>query len=312
MVELVENFVPCADEVWRLQNLDDADCLHFRTFCDEGPFGRLNAQDASRTRQGTYCVTPSGILLGSANHRDPRRIAELLRSSLAKWNELSESERLLDVDPRETARSIRRAELEYPEDGLVLRIDVRDLPRTWKGAHQPDPADWRTFAWNHDYAWFRADERERMVPAEFELGGAWELPTDLVERTFRLHLVDIARGQTNHYARDQVRAARLAATVTNVDGEQVQLRLEGVIHLDDAERERGIRGTLLGRATFDSEARRFTGFELVCVADRWGTTQFNRRHDDLGPAPIGFALSLASDHPTERVAPTAFWEYGWR
>jgi len=309
---LTENFVLCADEVWRLQHLDAPDCVHFRTFCDEGEFGRLNAQDESRTRQGTYCVSPSGVLLGSANHRDPRRIERLLRSSLAKWEELSKSERLLETDPRETLREIERPEYRFPEDGVAVRINVRDLPRTYEGAEALDANDWRTHAWNFDYAWFNAEEVRRLVPEGLSKGDAWELDPALVERTFRLHLVDIARGQTLHYARDQVRAATLRAEVVKVRRGVAELALTGEIHLVDEDAERGIRGTLLGTASVRVDERDFAELKLVCVAERWGTTQFNRRHDDLGPEPIGFALHLATDHPTEKVAPTAFWEYGWR
>ncbi|QDU86279.1 hypothetical protein Pla163_34300 [Planctomycetes bacterium Pla163] len=303
--------MPCADEVWRLQNLDEPDCLHFQSFCDSD--GRLNHRDASATRQGTYCVTPSGILLGSANHRDPRRIAELLRTSLAKWNELDPAERLLETDPRETARSIRRAELNYPEDGLVLRVDSRDLPRTWEGAEQPDPDDWRTHAWNFDYAWFRAAEVERLVPAELAIGASWDLPADLVQRLCRLHLTDNVRGQTDHYARDEVRTARITATVTQIEDGVAHLGLEGALHLEIADGSRGLRGTMLGTARLALDApRTFEAFEAVVVADRWGATRFNQRHDDRDHAPVGFAIHLAGDGPTERIAPTAFWEYGWR
>lgn len=302
--------MPCADEVWRLQHLDEPDCLHFRSFCDSG--GPLNNSDPSATRQGTYCVTPSGVLLGSTNHRDPRRIAELLRTSLVKWNALDASERLLDTDPRESARSIRRPELQYPEDGLVLRVDSRDLPRTWEGAETADSEDWHTDAWNFDYAWFNASELERLVPAELEAGTTWDLADDLVERLCRLHVADNVRGQTDRYAPDQVRAARLAATVTKIEDGVAHLRLEGAVHLVDDERERGMRGTMLGTARVSLEApRSFEAFEVVVVADRWGATRFNQRSEDRGHAPIGFAIHLAGDGPTERVAPTTFWEYGW-
>lgn len=313
MRELIEeHFVPCADEVWRLQHLDAPDCVHFMSFCDEGPFGRLNAQDESRTRQGTYCVSPSGVLLGSTNNRDPRRIEQLLRSSLERWEELSEEERLLDTDPRETAERIHRDENRYPEDGLVLRVNVRDLPRDREGAARLDPNDWRTHAWNFDYAWFNAEETDRLVPEGLKKGTEWELDRELVHRLYRLHTIDIARGQTHLYSREQVRAGDLHGRVVRVRKGVAEVALEGEIHLVDDDRERGIHGTLLGTAFIDVDERRFQSLKLVAVADRWGTTQFNRRHDDLGPAPIGFAIHLASDHATEKVAPTAMWEYGWR
>jgi len=35
------------------------------------------------------------------------------------------------------------------------------------------------------------------------------------------------------------------------------------------------------------------------------------RCEDLGPAPIGFAFTLAGDSPAERVAPAYLRAYGW-
>ncbi|MEZ5978098.1 MAG: hypothetical protein R3F34_07775 [Planctomycetota bacterium] len=310
--------MPCADEVWRLQNLDEPDCVHFRKFCDEGEGGRLNGRDPSETRQGTYAVTPSGILLDKINSRDPRRMAAMLRRATARYAELEPSARLLADDPRETAARIQRAENRYPSDGLVLRVDSRDLPRPGEEDANRDDGDWREFAWNFDYAWFSRAELDRTVPKELVAGASFAFPADLVQRLARLHLVDNVRGQTAHYARDQVRAASIDAEVvellTDASGEPTAavLRLAGVVHLDDAKTKRGVAGGMQGRATFDLATRRFTAFELLVVGERWGQTRYNQRADDLAPEPIGFAVHLAGDGPTERVAPTAFWEYGWR
>src|SRR5690606_33569347 len=161
--KLLEEFVPCADEVWRLHNLDQPDCVHFRKFCDEG--GVLNGGDPGdrTTRQGTYCCTPSGISLGNLNHRDPARIKELLRDALKKWKEIEKKDRLLDYDPKEKLSEITRGENQYPKDGLVLKVYSRDLER--KGL---DENDWRTHAWNFDFAWFRKAEVEEMLPQRIE------------------------------------------------------------------------------------------------------------------------------------------------
>lgn len=316
VLEHLQHFVPCADEVWRLQNRDEPDCKHFQSFCDVGR--RLNVEGGTDTRQGTYCVTPSGVLLGSANTRDPARMAELLRTSLEKWNAMPREERLLAFDP--ALVEIDRAENRYPSDGLVLRVVSRDLPR------EPEtrgPNDWRTHAWNFDHAWFSREEVERLVPREFEVGGAFECDPALVRRLVRLHLVDNVRGQTLGYAERAVEVAELTATVTAIDGDAVALTLSGRGAQGDHRRDhgatsedgppsRGVDVHMYGNAVFDTATRRFTTFDVVAVGTRFGATRYNERHDDRAPTPIGFHLHLAADHPTERVAPAEFWEYGWR
>src|SRR5579862_3315688 len=149
VLELAGKFVPAADEVYRMQNLQtgtDPECRLFQKFAELGHYGGR----PGTTRQGTYVATPSGLLLASINSNDPRRIEDMLRRALAKWQTLTRAERLLPNDPNKQWAAIKRPERFYPEDGLVLYVTSRDLPRE---ASKPQPAkgDWRANAWNLDY-----------------------------------------------------------------------------------------------------------------------------------------------------------------
>jgi hypothetical protein len=144
----------------------------------------------------------------------------------------------------------------------------------------------------------------------------------------RLHFVDNVRGQTIGYRDDEVKTAELSSRVTSRDDHgRITLRLDGKVALvaegawsindrHDAHnpqaQTRGFNGRLLGTAVWDPAAERFVAFDLVAAGTRWGATQHNVRRDDQAPAPLGFVLSLAGDTPAERVAPAAFWSYGWR
>ena len=127
MLKLAANFVPAADEVYRMQNLKtgtDPECRLFQKFSEIGHY-----RFPGSSRQGTYCVSPSGVLLGCINSNDPERIAELMEQSLIKWGTLGREERLLPTDPRKQLADIKRPERHYPEGGLVLHLTSRDLPR---------------------------------------------------------------------------------------------------------------------------------------------------------------------------------------
>jgi hypothetical protein len=294
-------FVPAADEVYRLQNLKtgtDPECRLFQKFAELGHYRRPGA-----TRQGTYCVTPSGVLLGSINSNDPKRIADLLEKSLAKWGTLRREERLLPADPREQLADIKRPERHYPEGGLVLNVTSRDLPREG-GKASPATAGWRELAWNQDFAWFTKAEARQFVPADVKVGKRQALPVPLLHRIACAHLIDNVRGQTSPFEESQVKKARLGAEVTAVDGDVVSLRLEGETRAAmEGRREHGLDMRLLGKATFDLAKGRFLTFELVAVGSRWGRTQLNGRRGDTDPAPIGVLFTLATDSPCERVAP---------
>jgi hypothetical protein len=301
VLKLADRFVPAADEVYRLQNLKtgtDPECRLFQKFAELGHY-----RQPGTTRQGTYCVTPSGVLLGSINSNDPKRIANLLERSLAKWDTLKREERLLPTDPAKQLAAINRPERHYPEDGLVLNVTSRDLPRE-KGKAAPRKAAWQETAWNQDFAWFTRAEARQFVPAEAKVGRKQDLPMPLLHRIACAHLIDNVRGQTAPFEERQVKKARLSTEVTAVDGDVVTLRLEGETRTAmEGGREHGLEMRLLGKATFDLSKGRFLTFELVAVGSRWGATQLNGRRGDTDAAPIGILFTLAADSPCERVAP---------
>src|SRR5439155_1402045 len=96
-----------------------------------------------------------------------------------------------------------------------------------------------------------------------------------------------------------------------VAGDLVTLRLEGAVKIvarglwrteglkdvPATEQTRGFDAKLLGRATWDEKAARFTAFELVAAGSRWGATLYNGRADDLRPARRGT--------PTDRARSTS-------
>jgi hypothetical protein len=301
VLKLAAQFVPAADEVYRLQNLKtgtDPECRLFQKFAERGHYRRPGA-----TRQGTYCVAPSGVLLGSINSNDPKRIAALLEKSLARWRTLQRAERLLPTDPRKQRADIKRPERYYPKDGLVLHVTARDLPRTARKAN-PARADRRELAWNQDFAWFTKAEARQFVPAEAKVGKGQDLPAGLLHRIACAHLIDNVRGQTSPFTARQVQKARLRTEVTAVDSDVVSLRLEGETRTAvEGRRPHGLDMRLLGKATFDRARGRFRTFELVAVGARWGGTRLNGRRGDTDAAPIGILLRLAADIPCERVAP---------
>src|SRR5262249_18793825 len=194
-----------------MQNLKtgtDPECRLFQKFAERGHYRRPGT-----TRQGTYCVSPSGVLLGSLNSNDPKRIADLLEKSLAKWDTLPREERLRPTDPRHDPPHVPRPERYYPEGGLVLNVTARDLPREG-GKANPGRAGGREIAWNQDFAWFTKAEARQFVPAEAKVGKRQDLPVPLLHRIACAHLIDNVRGQTSPFEESQVKKARPSTHLT--------------------------------------------------------------------------------------------------
>lgn len=315
MQELLREFVPAADEVWGLQNGDDPASRLFQVIAEQGHYaGRTTP---TNTRQGIYATAPSGKLLASVNTRSADRVAEMLEDALAAWEAMPDSARLLSDDDARRVVETPGWERHYPDDGLVLRVVARDLPR------DKEMGDWRDQAWNQDFAWFTREEARSMVPAA-AIGASVEIPERIVRRVAALHLVDFVRGQSPAFRARDVETATLTSTVTGIEGDLVQVELAGRVRTvqdgtwsvegfrdmnDPRQRERGIEVELLGRATFDVGAAEFTSFELAAIGTRWGGTQYNGRSGDLESGPIGFLLTRAEDD--DRIPPASIWRYGW-
>ena len=317
--KLLTEFVPVADEVWGLQHRKDPESQLFNKIAEQGHYaGRTVPTD---TRQGTYAAAPSGVLLASINSNSPQAMADMLRRALNKWNSLSESERYLAEQlPPETGRG--RPEARYPSDGLVLRETVRDLPRELTTA-----ADWRARAWNKDYAWFKKDEARSFLPSALKTGESQSVPRALIVRLARFNMIDTVRGQSPNYPESAIQKVELSTTVEKVEGSKVRVTFSGAAKAEQqgnwaiagyrdmnnpSSQKRGYDLQLAGVATWDTSKEKFLKFELVAAGTRWGATQYNGRHDDPGPAPIGYLYELASDAPHDKVPPSEFWGYGWR
>jgi hypothetical protein len=317
--KLAAKFIPAADDVMRLQRGEDAECRLFQKIAEQGHFA--NPKDREATRQGTYVTTADGTFLASWLDNDPRVVARKLREALNNWNRLKAKGRTFSDEDRLDISQLNRADRFFPEDGLVLKVNTRDLPRVPR-----QQAVWAR-AWNQDFAWFTKDEARQFLPGEIAPGRRCEVPRPLIERLARLHFLDNVRGQTSPFPAGAIEDATLTSAVAAVDGDVVSLRLEGRTRAVlkgkwpvDADRDmnqpsvqkRGLDLKLLGMARFDRKQGRFVGFDVVAMGTRWGGTQYNFRYNDLAPAPFGAVLSLAGQSRVERVAPEHFQDYGWR
>ncbi len=311
----MQSFVPATDEVGRLQRCDDPDCQLFQDVAEHGHYG--GRTEPSPTRQGIYAATPDGQFLGSLNTHNTDKVLEMMKTALKKWKDLSREERLRSSTPEQKTGQIHRAKNKYPENGLVLRQFVRDLPR------EENRRSSRRDDWNRDFVWFRSGEARQFLPEQPEPGATRELPRPLTMRLARFHLVDFVLGQSPGYPAEAVENAVIRSRVTGVDGSEVSLRLKGNVRVkhtgtwsvcgfdgEPSEQSRGFDGNLLGRAVFDRAENRFTEFELVAAGTRWGGTKYNDRCKDLMKNPIGFVF-LLNDNRKNSVPPARIWNSGY-
>ena len=283
--------------------------------------------------QGIFVATPSGQLLAGTHHdaRDVRKVEKLLREGLEKWKTTSPADRLMTEDMFSVAVAELAKEegrIQYPDDGLVLSVICRDLPRT----DSKNVSKVHREMYNQDYAWFRKSEARAFVPEQLIRGAKQIVQRDLVERLARFHFVDVVRGHTSSYPQKAVEHADLTAEVIDVKDNLVSLRYTGRtrasevhdgVHIEGKwnrpgpgipdQQARGVEAQLEGHAGYDQKAEKFVSFNVVAVTERWGGNVYNSRAQflDFGPAPMGIVLKLAGDNAAEQVPPLFFRFYGW-
>lgn len=332
MIELVNReFVPIAVEINHLVRQKDDEGRFFRLVSRQGRFG-LSFDDAlasvedttwqnHESHQGLYAATVNGHLLGSRNTRDADILLEVLRGALEK---LSSDDLGADDPIPQHGDFVRddRYRWMYPDDGLVLQMGCVDLPRRTAG--EPE-GRWKD-ARNHDYVWVTRDEMLQMIPDAPSVGDSYSLPDPITRRLARFHLLDCVRGENHSWPKDAIRELDLRFTVTTVSDDAVDLELSGRVHMQEsgewclgAPRESASRGSgiccllneqgftpeVLGAARVDLTQKRFTRFDLVAVGTRWGGTRYNGRRNDVEPAPLGIAMTIAGTAHRDRTPPHA-------
>ncbi len=244
-------------------------------------------------------------------------MARMLEKALAKWAALPEEARAPREEEPQDAVKKARPEARFPSTGIAIVEYTRDLPR------DDAPKDWRGEAWNIDHLWITGKEAKGLVPIERGVGARRLVPSPIARRIAVFHLVDFVRGQTSPNAPDNVEKAQITSEVTSINGDVVHVRLDGSFRVAAKgrwpvrsdqplqEQERGVEGTLLGTAVYDTAAGKLVAIDFVILGKRWGGTQYNGRADDLAPSPVGFAFRLAGDTPADRVAPQFVWSDYW-
>ncbi len=266
------------------------------------------------TTQGTYIVTPSGILIDSGHTLSPDALTKFLANGLKKYQSLSKKERLGST----TVASSKSTKSKYPRDGLVLSVTLRKL-------YSPKPTGPRArglIEWNQDFAWFRKDEASQFLPVNAEKGLTHDIPAALMMRLAKYHFTDTVRTFCDPYPDHCVKTAKLTSTVLAVTENLVSIRMNGAVHSAQSDTpkwgtvreariprrpDRSFVATLLGYATYDVNEQKFTEFELVAFGSQSG----GGSHSFAGPVAMGAVLALASDSPVDRVEPRHLRLYGW-
>jgi len=239
-------------------------------------------------KQGIYMMGPNAEYLEGkfAASGEPADIRARLQRALTRWESLRQQKGY-------TNKPIPSVPWSPPpgvEGELVLRVNVRDLPRgpgDKSGAriHEVQSSGiWRDFtkwAWNEN--WVAIESARSLVPSGVV---SEQVNSALVKRICREVIIDNVRGQAPEWRAEEVREASM--TMKRIgDG-----RIEYVGKMKMEAGSRGYDAKLYGQGVWAAAKGVFNSFDIVVLGIRMGKAQFNQRENDPGPAPMGVTLSL--------------------
>ena len=304
-----EDFVPVAMDDWYQRRRQDAEGKFFISVADQGP------RRGNGTRQGIYCLTPSGKLLAYKNAgQNADVMREVFQEGLRKWQRLPEEERRPGaITVGEHGPLDARFTRQPPAGGLIVKVHGRLLEKAPGGKFTT--ASVKTGAGDEasrDHLWLTEAEWRSLVPVAVQAGAQFAVPARIAERIARFHLADDTRGEPNFWARAEVRTCEMKLTVESATAEQVRLRLDGAVLLQSQGQrgERGYDARLLGYLHYDAQKKTLDRFDLVALGEHWGEGNFT------GPArpgrtPLGKTFELVTGRaPADLIAPQAARDWG--
>jgi hypothetical protein len=301
IAKLSREFVTVADEAYTLYpehqgNLDRVkdDPAHrfFKRFGESMPDADW---PESGTRQGIYMMGPDGEYLEGqfAVSGPAKEVLRRMERALEQWQRIRKEKRYKNKPVPEV---VTVAPPEVAGGAFVLRVHSRDLPRSGgESCERFDASKHRgrdylgyiKWAWNEN--WLSLADGAKLVPP-----GKKERPVDeeVARQIVRHALVDNVRGQAGVWSGSAIRSLRLTMQAGPTKNSMKKIIYRGEVELQDG----GLffRGRIYGEGYFHIRRRKIERFEMVALGERGGAYPANRRHDDLGPAPIGFALTLVS------------------
>jgi hypothetical protein len=261
---------------------DPAATRLFRTYVGKAPYDLFPLK--TTTYQGLYCLTDDGGYLSGKFARQSREEArEVLETGLKNWRqEIAGVNGEVKEVPKNRLAMYGGAELR--KGGLKLEVAYRDLPRG--DTRRPGNAQ---FPNPYNMGWFDLSPREASTLATGEEG--WKaIPSDLFRRLALTTLKDAVRGQMQDWRKEDLQSGELRVALVGRSGDEERYEIKG-----EAMLKRGplsFSPTFHGRFSFDRARGEFTAFQMVAFGQRTGRGPANGRATDLGPAPMGIALTL--------------------
>lgn len=236
--------------------------------------------------QGMYIAGADGTSYGFTNDHDPPDIRRFMDTGLKRFR--LHPPRRVTVTEQEQQASFS---IHPPAKASVLRVYSRIRP-------VPAGVTPLNEGVGRDYCWVYQDEVKALATAT---GQTFPLPTTLVRRIARFHLLDNVRGTPDMWRAGDVKDARFTGRVVREVNGVRTLAFDGTFALRTASGGRGYEGRIEGQCEVDARTLRLGRFRALATGKAWGVGTFTP-NAPKGRFPLLIAL-LDTDEPIARIVP---------
>ncbi len=252
--------------------------------------------DEGNTAQGLYIVGADGKLYGWINNHNVDEVQKFLQRGLAEYQNHPPSRAQIQQSTLNEHFSM------VPDPGTsVIRVFTRVHP-------VPRGSDELNNGIGRDHFWILRDELQQIASLPHDDGRPFLLPSSLVARMVRFHLIDNVRGEPDMWRPEEVKQKNFSARFVGGNASAKFYEFQGEFDERTSDGKRGVQGIIEGRFEVAMTQLKISHFRAFAQMKAWGASRFTPGAP-AGQFPLLAAMVGASDQVSQVVPPQALYEW---
>jgi len=252
--------------------------------------------DEGNTAQGLYVVGADGNLFGWINNHDVNEVRKFLERGVAAYR--TEPSRSVQISQAEVNEKFSMAPAPTTS---VVRIYTRIRP-------VPPGSDALNNGVGRDHLWILDSEVTQISDRSHDDGKPFQLPSPLVARLVRYHLIDNVRGEPDMWKGDEVAKSNFSAKYIRANATGKTYEFRGEFAQRKKDNTRGSQGNIYGRFEVANNQSKITNFRAYAQMEAWGASRFTPGAPS-GIFPMAVAMVETHDEVSKVVPPQAMYEW---
>ncbi len=252
--------------------------------------------DEGNTAQGLYIVGADGKLYGWINDHNVAEVQKFLQRGLAEYQSHPPS----TIQIQQSTVNERFSMVPDPSTS-VIRVFTRVHP-------VPRGSDELNNGIGRDHFWILRDELQQITSSIQDNGRPFALPSPLVARMVRFHLIDNVRGEPDMWKPEEVKQKNFSARYVGGNASAKFYEFHGDFGQRTSDGKRGLQGSIDGRFQVAITQLKISQFRAFAQMKAWGASRFTPGAP-AGQFPLLTAMVEANDQVSQVVPPQALYEW---